>query len=196
MQILRNKFTKDIIAQSIFDLPPLRDGRIRLVHQTYAPQANKIVAKGLIYNKERFYGKPDAHGLDYHSVQYMTWAFYQDDFWDMLQMTDGTLYRTSDKKVIFDVPEYECGAHQSSAYAPLLSGHISAGYIVGVIDNYGTKLFPISKEEVQKARAHCKGNPLPTFYETPNFEQEIASAIEKARQKHSGLSQRFKIRNN
>ena len=183
MQVLKNKFTKNIIAQTLSDLPPVRDGRIRLVHQTVADQVSKIVNKGLIYNKERFYGKPDPHGLDYHDVRYMTWAFYEDEFWDMLQITNGTLYRNSDKKVIFDVPEYECGAHQSSAVAPFLSGCISAGYIIGVINNYGTKLFPISKEEVLKASAQSKKNPLPTFYETPDWEQNIESALEKMKQR-------------
>lgn len=52
LSYLINKETGAKIASTPEELPPLRDGYVRLIHQTHFDYADSLLENGLIYNSE------------------------------------------------------------------------------------------------------------------------------------------------
>lgn len=170
---LVNKETGATIATSPEELPPLRNGYARLIHQTGMDDANSFLENGLIYNSEyankRGYSK-------YSDVSSMAVAYTENRFWERLTHEE-IRHRGADAIAIFDLPEEELGAHQKDFLAQYLNGTISRGYLVGIIPNYGTQDFKkLSMSEMEKMKKISQSNPLPPFYETPNWRESIKNA--------------------
>ena len=177
MKELKNKITGYKIALTPADLPPLRNGFIRIVHQTRTGEVENILNNGLIYNMEYFTGgKTKRYTGDYLDLTSMANAYYQDDFWNMMRDCNGGLHKFSDKKIIFDMPSEECTAHHQPLVAKFLSGKVSEGYIVGVIDNYGTPPLTLSWRDAADAKRKSLSNPLPPAFETPNWRGDVKRA--------------------
>ena len=68
MSNLTNKETGFEIAAVPEKLPPLREGYIRLVHQTHFEHADSLVENGLIYNGEFAHKEPFPHYTDITSM--------------------------------------------------------------------------------------------------------------------------------
>ncbi len=178
MTELFNKETGAKIATQPEELPPLREGYIRLVHQTSSRHAESFVENGLIYNKTAA-GKEHLSLADYPDVTSMVDNFYENDFWKSLVQEDDLHRREgADAKIIFDMPIEEYWAHTQEYWLDL-GGTISRGYLVGVIPNYGTKYLKLSMAEMEQKKAISLNNPLPPFYETPNWKEIVEIAHTK-----------------
>lgn len=176
--ILRNAETGHEVATRPEDLPPLREGYVRLVHQTHADCVDNLIDKGLIYNRE--YANKPGEGGKYSDITSMAIAFDENGFWNALADEKGICHKGADTKVIFDMPAEECGTHQRYALAQYLNGTISRGYIVGAIPNYGNRNMKLSQAETEQKKRQSLSNPLPeNFYETPHWRENIASARQK-----------------
>lgn len=166
--------TENKPANILEDLPPLREGFVRVVHQTRSSSTDSIVENGLIYNREFANSNKGSKYLD---LQSMAIGHTEDSFWNSLEKS-GIRHNGADKKVIFDMPIEECGAHQNTAITQYLSGKISKEYIVGVIDNYGTDDKKLSHEEAVAIREKVSKNPLPNEFQTPNWKESVKNAWE------------------
>ena len=169
-----NRETAAEIATSPEELPPLRSGYARLIHQTGMDSANSFLENGLVYNREYANKQGFSRYLD---VSYMAVAYTDENrFWERLTHEE-IRHRGADAIAIFDVPEEELGAHQKDFLAQYLNGTISRGYLVGVIPNYGTQGFKkLSVSEMEKIKKISQSNPLPPFYETPNWRESVKNA--------------------
>lgn len=172
-----NKETGAEIAISPDELPPLRKGYVRLIHQTNMEYANSLLENGLIYNRE--YANK-AGFSKYATIGSMALTYTEDEFWERLTHEE-TRHRGADAIAIFDLPEEECSAHCKWFLTQYLDGTISRGYLVGVIPNYGTKevdgdVKKLSVTEMEKMKKISQSNPLPPFYETPNWRENIKGA--------------------
>ncbi len=176
MSNLINKETGFEIATVPEKLPPLRDGYIRLVHQTHFEHADSLVENGLIYNGEFAQKEGFSH---YADITSMALAYDEDGFWERLTK-EGIRHKGADAIAIFDMPMEECGAHQKEPLTPMLKGTISRGYMVGIIPNYGTKdgktSEKLSVSEMEEKKAMSKSNPLPPYYETPHWRENVEKA--------------------
>lgn len=176
MSNLTNKETGFEIATVPEKLPPLREGYIRLVHQTHFEHADSLVENGLIYNGEFAHKEPFPH---YTDITSMAVAYDEDGFWQRLTKEE-IRHKGADAIAIFDMPMEECGAHQKEPLTPMLNGTISRGYMVGIIPNYGTKdgitSEKLSVSEMEEKKAMSKSNPLPPYYETPNWRENVEKA--------------------
>ncbi len=176
MSNLLNKETGFEIATIPEKLPPLRDGYIRLIHQTHFEHAESLVENGLVYNREFAQKEGFSNYLDITS---MALAYDEDSFWERLT-EDGIRHKGANAIAIFDMPIEECGAHQREQITPMLNGTISRGYMVGIIPNYGTKdgqtSEKLSIQEMEEKKRISKSNPLPPLYETPNWRENIEKA--------------------
>ena len=183
MPNLINKETGYEIAAIPEELPPLREGFIRLVHQTHSEHAESLVEKGLVYNRKNAGIEEVSYKGGYLDVGYMAVAYNEEEFWNRLT-GDGVRHNNSDVIVIFDMPVNECGAHQRFEIAGSLNGTISRGYIVGVIPNYGTKNSEVEEKlsplEMEEKKRISQSNSLPPYYETPNWREDVEKAKEKA----------------
>ena len=180
MPKLINKETGFAIATTPEELPPLRDGYIRLIHQTHFNCAESLAENGLIYN-EKFAQKEEANDYfkNYIDVTSMALAYNEDNFWERLTKEE-IRHRGADTIAIFDMPIEECGAHQTIQITSMLNGTISRGYMVGFIPNYGTKdnetSERLSVSEMEEKKRISKSNPLPPYYETPNWRENVEKA--------------------
>lgn len=176
MSNLINKETGFEIATVPEKLPPLREGYIRLVHQTHFEHADSLVENGLIYNGEFAQKEGFSHYMDITS---MALAYDEDGFWQRLTKEE-IRHKGADAIAIFDMPMEECGAHQKEPLTPMLNGTISRGYMVGIIPNYGTKdnetSEKLSVSEMEEKKAMSKSNPLPPYYETPHWRENVEKA--------------------
>lgn len=176
MSNLINKETGFEIATVPEKLPPLREGYIRLVHQTHFEHADSLVENGLIYNGEFAQKEGFSHYMDITS---MALAYDEDGFWQRLTKEE-IRHKGADAIAIFDMPMEECGAHQKEPLTPMLNGTISRGYMVGIILNYGTKdnetSEKLSVSEMEEKKAMSKSNPLPPYYETPHWRENVEKA--------------------
>lgn len=172
-----NKETGAQIAMLPEELPPLREGYVRLVHQTHMVHADSIVENGLIYSRKNA-NKSDFP--NYSDLGSLGVAYDEDAFWNQLTQ-EGIRHRGADVIAIFDMPLEECGAHLKWFLAQYLNGTVSRGYLVGIIPNYGTKdingdVKKLSMFEMQTKKKLSKSNPLPPLYETPNWRESIQKA--------------------
>jgi len=176
MSELFNKETGAKVASVPEELPPLREGYVRLIHQTHSGCAESLVENGLIYNRE--YAQKSGYSK-YSDVTSMALAYDEDDFWDRLTKEE-IRHKGADVIAIFDMPMEECGAHQREQIAQYLNGTISRGYIVGIIPNYGTKGSKtgekLSVSEMEEKKQISKSNPLPPIYETPHWREKVKEA--------------------
>lgn len=176
MSNLINKETGFEIATVPEKLPPLREGYIRLVHQTHFEHADSLVENGLIYNGEFAHKEGFSHYMDITS---MALAYDEDGFWQRLTKEE-IRHKGADAIALFDMPMEECGAHQKEPLTPMLNGTISRGYMVGIIPNYGTKdgitSEKLSVSEMEEKKAMSKSNPLPPYYETPHWRENVEKA--------------------
>ena len=76
-----NKETGAKLAVTPEELPPLREGYIRLVHQTNFDCAESLLENGLVYNRE--YAKTSV-GSKYSDVTSMAVAYDENGFWNRL----------------------------------------------------------------------------------------------------------------
>lgn len=175
--ILRNAETGQEIATDPENLPPLREGYARLVHQTHSAFSDSLIDQGLIYN--RVYANKPNEGGHYGDISSMAIAHDEKSFWTSLTQ-EGIRHNNADVKMIFDLPLEECGIHQKEKLAQFLNGTISRGYIVGVIPNYGNQDMKLSPEEMEQKKKQSLSNPLPEKgYETPNWRENVAMAWQK-----------------
>lgn len=175
--ILRNAETGQTIATDPENLPPLREGYIRLVHQTHREHTDNLVNKGLIYNRE--YANKPGEGGRYSDITSMAIAYDENEFWSSL-VKEGIRHKGADVKAVFDMPLEECGTHQKEKLAQYLDGTISRGYLVGVIPNYGNQDMKLSTEEMEAKKQRSLSNPLPEkSFETPNWQENVATAWQK-----------------
>ena len=176
MSNLINKETGFEIATIPEKLPPLRDGYIRLIHQTHFEHAESLVENGLVYNRKFAQKEGFSNYLDITS---MALAYDEDSFWERLT-EDGIRHKGANAIAIFDMPMEECGAHQRDKITPMLNGTISRGYMVGIIPNYGTMDSQTSEklsiQEMEEKKRISKSNPLPPHYETPNWRENVETA--------------------
>lgn len=105
------------IASSIEELPPLREGSVRLIHTTNPDNAEKIVKEGLDYQNQGMIDSTVRAYADPNKIEY-----YDDD--------PRFSWRGS-RSVIMDVPSEEYRLHRDIAKSP---GIVPARHIVGVID--------------------------------------------------------------
>ncbi len=173
---LFNKETGFPIAKDAEELPPLRKGYVRLVHQTHAECAVSLAENGLVYNRI-YAGRTDC-GSRYAEITSMAVAKTEDEFWQSLTK-ENVRHKGADVMAIFDMPQEECGAHQRELLAQYLNGTISRGYLVGVIPNYGNQDIKLTQEEMEIKRASAQQNPLPPAYETPNWRENVQQAQDK-----------------
>lgn len=176
MKTLINKETGLEIATLPEQLPPLKEGYIRLIHQTHFGNAESLAENGLIYSRNC---SKKSGFSEYPVITFMASFYKEDDFWKRLTK-DENRHKGADVIAIFDMPMEECRAHQQEYITPMLNGTISRGYMVGIIPNYGTKDNHISEKlsisEMEEKKRISKSNPFPPFYETPNWRQEINNA--------------------
>ena len=181
MPNLINKETGYKIATIPEELPPLRDGYIRLIHQTHSAHAESLAEKGLIYNREYAGMGKNPYDKNYMDAGYMSVPYREEEFWNRLT-DEGVRHMNSDVIAIFDIPAEEAGAHFNPYLACHLNGTISRGYMVGVIPNYGTKDSlteqRLTVPEMEEKKRIAKSNPLPPLYETPNWRENVAKAQE------------------
>lgn len=176
MSNLINKETGCEIAGVPEKLPPLRDGYIRLIHQTNFDCAESLAENGLVYNRD--FAQKD--GFSYYlDITSMALAYDEDSFWERLTKEE-IRHKGANAIAIFDMPIEECGAHQREQITPMLGGTISRGYMVGIIPNYGTRDNTISEklsvQEMEDKKSASKSNSLPPLYETPNWRENIEKA--------------------
>ncbi len=180
MSDLFNRETRAKIAAVPEELPPLREGYVRLIHQTMLDCGESLAENGLIYNREC------AHRTEgfsnYADVAFMTYAYTENGFWDRLTHEEEA---RGNVIAIFDMPLEEYNAHQHYQTVPYLNGTISRGYLVGIIPNYGTTdgttIKKLSVAEMEEKKQKSKSNPFPPDYETPNWRQDVENAWEKHR---------------
>lgn len=166
--------TENVIARQFEDLPPLREGYIRLVHRTSAECAEGIAKNGLYSNA----------GLDDTASA----MYSENDFWDLL-VHGARMHRDYTTEVIIDMPREEfnilSNAHISDTYNPYGTSHIyysenntptssnqgyfkqkylvcPAKYIVGICEHPRN----LSIEEVNIIKSRTAKNPLPQVEET------------------------------
>ena len=179
MSNLINKETGFEIATTPEKLPPLRNGYMRLIHQTSFNCAESLAENGLIYNRDL--AQKDGFSK-YSDVTSMSYAYTENGFWERLT-EENIRHKGANAIAIFDMPMEELGAHQKYYIADYLNGTISRGYMVGIIPNYGTKDNTISEklsvQEMEEKRRISKQNPLPPHYETPNWRENIEKAWNK-----------------
>ncbi|MBE6468128.1 MAG: hypothetical protein E7004_06030 [Alphaproteobacteria bacterium] len=179
MSNLLNKETGFKIATIPEELPPLRKGYFRVVHQTCSIHAESLAEKGLVYNKKYAGMGKNPYDKNYMDAGYMSVQYSEEGFWDRLT-DDGTRHMNSDVIAIFDMPAEEYTAHLNPDLACYLNGTISRGYMVGIIPNYGTKDLQteqrLSVSEMEEKKRIAKSNPLPPLYETPNWRENIEKA--------------------
>lgn len=174
--IILNQETNYPLASQPEELPPLREGYIRLVHQTNKNNIDSIAENGLIYNKKAA-GKEHLSLSNYPDVTSISYAFTEDEFWNSLTQ-EHEWHRATDTKVIFDMPAEEYWAHTQEQWFDL-GGAISRGYLVGAIPNYGNKNLKLSISEMEHKKALSLHNPLPPFYETPKWKEKVEFAHAK-----------------
>ena len=185
---LYNKETGIKIANEPEELPPLREGYIRLKHMTNFSNAQSLAENGLVYNEEyaQNFNKDNTKQkiyTSYLSIDSMANGFDEEDFWNSLTSETGIRHRGSDAVAIFDMPIKEFMAHINENISQFLSGTISAGYMVGMIPNYGTRDMSgferLTEEEMQKRKKQSLANPLPPDWETPHWQEDVAEARNK-----------------
>lgn len=143
--------TEKKLASSINQLPPLKEGFVRLVHLTHPNFAKEIVETGLDYSKQgmidstaRAYG--DASQTEYSS---------QDPRFNYPDV----------KAVILDIPEGQYRLYRNVS-DPNNPGKVPAEYVVGVIDAYK----PPPTETVEATEKTPVEVPAPITTEAPSAE--------------------------
>ena len=131
MSNLINKETGFEIATTPEKLPPLRNGYMRLIHQTSFNCAESLAENGLIYNRDL--AQKDGFSK-YSDVTSMSHAYTENEFWERLT-EENIRHKGANAIAIFDMPMEELGAHQKYYIANYLNGTISRGYMVGIIPN-------------------------------------------------------------
>ncbi len=197
MDPLYNKETGVKIANEPEELPPLREGYVRVLHMTHFSQAQSLAENGLVYNGEyaQNFNKDNNTKqkikTHYEAVDRMAVAVEEEDFWNKLTSETGIRHRGSDAVAIFDMPAMEYAAHVNENTAQFLSGTISRGYMVGMIPNYGTRdmngFERLTEEEMQKRKKQSLSNPLPPKWETPHWQEDVTMAKNKLHQRNQEI---------
>ncbi len=104
------------IADTIEDLPPLKEGYMRLVHITNSPRIQNILDTGLDYEK---YAMVMSTAVGYSSAEQ---AEYSSE--------DPRFASPQAKAIVMDLPADEHKLHNNVTKSP---GRIPAKYIVGVV---------------------------------------------------------------
>lgn len=176
----QNKETGFPIALQPEGLPPLREGYVRVIHQTKDNHLESFIENGLIYNR-KYAGRKNENFSNYSDIASMAVAHTEDSFWQRLT-SDEVRHRGATKLAVFDMPAHEFQAHSLPEIAQHLNGIISRGYLVGYIPNYGTKdnetEQKLSVEEMAEKRNKALNNPLPPEYETPDWQTNIQKALD------------------
>lgn len=131
------------------DLPPLKDGWVRLIHRTTPEYTNSILKTGL-RGKYGISGTSTLHD--------------KNDFWKNLKTDCATFH--GNKKIIMDIPSreymklkigdkyYKKGSLiDDTGYKNAKNLYIKNKYIVGIIDAYGStkKMTPKQLESMKKS---------------------------------------------
>lgn len=176
----QNKETGFPIALQPEGLPPLREGYVRVIHQTKDNHLESFIENGLIYNR-KYAGRKNENFSNYSDIASMAVPCSEDSFWQRLT-SDEVRHKGATKLAVFDMPAHEFQAHSLPEIAQHLNGTISRGYLVGYIPNYGTKdngtEQKLSVEEMAEKRNKALNNPLPPEYETPNWQTNIQKALD------------------
>lgn len=109
-----------IMAKAREDLPPLKEGFMRVVHLTSASAAEEIAAAGLDYSK---YGMLSSTARAWSNADKVEFS-----------STDPRFQGAHMVAVVFDIPMAEHRLHENIAKSP---GMVSPEYIVGVISGSG-----------------------------------------------------------
>lgn len=176
----QNKETGFPIALQPEGLPPLREGYVRVIHQTKDNHLESFIENGLIYNR-KYAGRKNENFSNYSDIASMAVPCSEDSFWQRLT-SDEVRHKGATKLAVFDMPAHEFQAHSLPEIAQHLNGIISRGYLVGYIPNYGTKdnetEQKLSVEEMAEKRNKALNNPLPPEYETPDWQTNIQKALD------------------
>ena len=176
----QNKETGFPIALQPEGLPPLREGYVRVIHQTKDNHLESFIENGLIYNR-KYAGRKNENFSNYSDIASMAVPCSEDSFWQRLT-SDEVRHKGATKLAVFDMPAHEFQAHSLPEIAQHLNGTISRGYLVGYIPNYGTKdnetEQKLSVEEMAEKRNKALNNPLPPEYETPDWQANIQKALD------------------
>lgn len=133
-QPIKNPSTGNIVATVPSDLPPLKEGWVRLIHRTQPEYTESILKSGL-RGKYGISGTTTAHDTQ--------------DFWKSLQHEQLKFHGT--KKIVIDMPAkehrklyikdkyYKDGSiKDETGYNNAKNLYVKNKYIVGIIDAYGT----------------------------------------------------------
>lgn len=176
----QNKETGFPIALQPEGLPPLREGYVRVIHQTKDNHLESFIENGLIYNR-KYAGRKNENFSNYSDIASMAVPCSEDSFWQRLT-SDEVRHKGATKLAVFDMPAHEFQAHSLPEIAQHLNGTISRGYLVGYIPNYGTRdnetEQKLSVEEMAEKRNKALNNPLPPEYETPDWQANIQKALD------------------
>lgn len=176
----QNKETGFPIALQTEGLPPLREGYVRVIHQTKDNHLESFIENGLIYNR-KYAGRKNENFSNYSDIASMAVPCSEDSFWQRLT-SDEVRHKGATKLAVFDMPAHEFQAHSLPEIAQHLNGTISRGYLVGYIPNYGTRdnetEQKLSVEEMAEKRNKALNNPLPPEYETPDWQANIQKALD------------------
>ena len=188
-----NLETGEKIAIKPEELPPLRKGFVRVVHQTFKydededengnyveiNMVNSFIKNGLVYNRER--AGFDKGFSRYYDVTSMAVPYSEDGFWNSLVGRDEIMHKGADSIAIFDMPKEEYFAHSNGS--AFLDGTISRKYLVGFIPNYGVKnvdgeVMALSKEEMEQAKKKSLSNKLPQLGDIDAHLNKIRKALD------------------
>lgn len=121
----QNKETGFPIALQPEGLPPLREGYVRVIHQTKDNHLESFIENGLIYNR-KYAGRKNENFSNYSDIASMAVAHTEDSFWQRLT-SDEVRHKGATKLAVFDMPAHEFQAHYLPEIAQHLNGTISRG---------------------------------------------------------------------
>lgn len=148
------------IATQLGDLPPLKQGFVRLKHRCMSENVGKILGEGLVFN--RGVAKTNVGGACYDDITAMATCYENsNEFWDSMKKDDFSCFdnsRFADTQIIMDMPLKEFEFLQS--YGRFVHGKVDSKYIVGVVRNYNgsNKGLVIPATEVEKAQKQSENN--------------------------------------
>ncbi len=148
------------VATRLEELPPLKEGFIRLKHRCMSESVGMILNAGLVFN--RGVAKVNVGGACYTDITAMA-SYYEnsDEFWNSMKKDDFACFdnsRYADTQVIMDMPIEEFEFLES--YGRFVHGRVDNKYIVGVVRNYNgsNKDLVMPEAEVEKAREQSEHN--------------------------------------
>lgn len=152
---LKNPATGNIVATFPSDLPPLKEGWIRLIHRTIPEYTTPILNSGLR-------GK--------YGIRGTTTAHDTEDFWQNLANEGLMIY--GPKKVVMDMPDreyrklflkgkyYKKGSkNDEKNYFSARELYVKNKYIVGIIDVYGSHK-PLTPQQLESMQRSAQLNPF------------------------------------